>query len=29
MACRMAIVHPVTDDTDMAQALDAAVAASF
>ena len=29
MACRMAIVHPVTDDPDMAQALDAAVAASF
>ena len=29
MACRMAIVHPVTDDADMAQALDAAVAASF
>ena len=29
LACRMAIVHPVTDDTDMAQALDAAVAASF
>jgi nitric oxide reductase NorQ protein len=29
MACRMAIVHPVTDDTDMVQALDAAVAASF
>lgn len=28
-ACRMAIVHPVTDDTDMAQALEAAVAASF
>ena len=29
LACRMAIVHPVTDDADMAQALDAAVAASF
>ena len=29
MACRMAIVHPVTDDSDMAAALDAAVAASF
>ncbi|MEQ1806774.1 MAG: CbbQ/NirQ/NorQ/GpvN family protein [Burkholderiaceae bacterium] len=28
-ACRMAVVHPVTDDADMAQALDAAVAASF
>ena len=28
-ACRMAIVHPVTDDADMAQALEAAVAASF
>ncbi len=28
-ACRMAIVHPVTDDTDMTQALEAAVAASF
>jgi nitric oxide reductase NorQ protein len=29
MACRMAIVHPVTDDTDMAQALGGAGAASF
>lgn len=28
-ACRMAIVHPVTDDADMAQALEAAVSASF
>lgn len=28
-ACRMAIVHPVTDDADLVQALDAAVAASF
>jgi nitric oxide reductase NorQ protein len=28
-ACRMAIVQPVTDDADMAQALEAAVAASF
>jgi len=28
-ACRMAIVHPVTDDADMAQALESAVAASF
>ena len=28
-ACRMAVVLPVTDDADMAQALDAAVAASF
>ena len=28
-ACRMAVVLPVTDDVDMAQALDAAVAASF
>ena len=28
-ACRMAIVLPVTDDLDMAQALEAAVAASF
>ena len=28
-ACRMAIVHPVTDDADMAQALETAVAASF
>ena len=28
-ACRMAIVHPVTDDADMVQALEAAVAASF
>ena len=28
-ACRMAIVLPVTDDTDMAQALEAAVEASF
>ena len=28
-ACRMAIVLPVTDDPDMAQALEAAVAASF
>lgn len=28
-ACRMAVVHPVTDDADMAQALEAAVAASF
>ncbi|MBE0546073.1 MAG: CbbQ/NirQ/NorQ/GpvN family protein [Rubrivivax sp.] len=28
-ACRMAIVHPITDDTDMAQALEAAVSASF
>jgi len=28
-ACRMAIVHPLTDDHDIAQALDAAVAASF
>ena len=29
VACRMAIVHPVTDDVDMARALEAAVAASF
>ena len=28
-ACRMAVVLPVTDDADMAQALEAAVAASF
>jgi len=28
-ACRMAIVHPVTDDADMVQALEAAVSASF
>jgi nitric oxide reductase NorQ protein len=28
-ACRMAVVHPVTDDADMAQALEAAVSASF
>jgi len=28
-ACRMAIVDPVTDDADMSQALEAAVAASF
>ena len=28
-ACRMAIVHPLTDDVDMADALEAAVAASF
>lgn len=28
-ACRMAIVHPVTDDMDLVQALEAAVAASF
>lgn len=28
-ACRMAIVYPVTDDTDMVQALEAAVSASF
>ncbi len=29
MACRMAIVHPITDDPDMVGALDAAVSASF
>lgn len=28
-ACRMAIVHPVSDDADMVQALEAAVSASF
>lgn len=28
-ACRMAIVQPVTDETDLVQALEAAVAASF
>lgn len=28
-ACRMAVVLPVTDDTDMTQALEVAVAASF
>ena len=28
-ACRMAIVHPMTDDADMVQALETAVTASF
>ena len=28
-ACHMAILHPVTDDGDLVEALEAAIAASF
>lgn len=28
-ACRMAVVHPVSDDPDLVRALEAAVEASF